>query len=73
MHQILQLKLRIKIVLQLFPVITTKGIIKNITGQNQKEAQIWTWFFKNKSFFIESLEAISKLVLVNVTSQCIQL
>lgn len=73
MHQILQLKLGIKIILQLFPVITTKGIIKNITGQTQKVAQIWTWFFKNKSFFIGSLEAISKLVQVNVSSQCIQL
>lgn len=40
MHQVLQLKLRIKIILQLFPVITTKGIIKNITGQTQKVAQI---------------------------------
>lgn len=37
MHEICQLKLRIKIILQLFSAITTQSIIKNITMQNSKE------------------------------------
>jgi len=70
MHQIFQLKLRIKIILQLFSVMTTQGIIKNIRRQNQREAQTWKRIFKNKHFSTGSLETISKLVLVKVTSQC---
>lgn len=42
LHEIFQLKLRIKIILQLFSVITTQSIIQNITQQNHKKVQTQT-------------------------------